>query len=362
VTKVSKEESLEQSKRAYAMWGDLWRRNSQINGTLPKIMMDELRYKGIGKVALCIATGPSLDKHIDTIIKYRNKIDIICVDKSFGILMDRGIIPDFVFVADAKISYENYCEKWISYTKDICLISNVCTNPNWGINWLGPKTYYVNKDNIESEKEFGSISGINDCIPAGSNVSNSLIVYASSVLKYDKYILCGYDFSFDIGGNFYSDDNHHVKNFYLNQIRMMDIHGRLASTSHNLSFSCRWLFEWVTKAIGANKVINASEKGILNLPLLGRLKDQLQAIPCYKRELTQKELALVMNKKMVVQDEHSFNKAKELMSNENALINECVIHYQMKEDGNYAKLQFSRDLQEDKKLREKNLISTGALN
>jgi hypothetical protein len=69
-----------------------------------------------------------------------------------------------------------------------------------------------------------------------------------------------------------------------------------------------------------------------------------------------------MNKKMVVQDEHSFNKAKELMSNENALINECVIHYQMKEDGNYAKLQLSRDLEEDKELRETQLVTKGASN
>jgi hypothetical protein len=342
MAQVTAEESLEQSKRAYNTWGPQWRYNTEINREFMNVHMKELMYQGTGKVAVCVSGGASLDDQLETIKSHRDKIDVLCIDKTFGTLIDNGIIPDYMFTADANVSFELYCEPWLKYTKDIIMVSNICGNPNWGANWKGPKTYYVNKDNIESEKEFCKLSGIPDTIPAGSNVSNSMIVYTSSVIKYDEYILCGFDFSFKIGGNFYSSDNYHVKNFYLNQMRVINPHGRLVSTSHNLSFSCRWLYEWITRQIGAKKVINTNDEGILGIPRVENLEDALGNILNYRRALNEQELRAVKSKKFEVTDIKSFEAAKELLCSEDVVIYGCSIDYRSKGDSNYAREQKSR--------------------
>ena len=249
---------------------------------------------------------------------------------------------EYVFSSDARISYENYCEPWVAHSKNITLVANVVNNPNWGLNWKGPRTFYVNKDNIESEKEFSKISGIYDLIPAASNVSNAVVTYASSVLKYEKYLLTGYDFSFKIGEPFYSSDPFHAKNFYLNQMRLLDIYGNMVSCSHNLSFSCRWLTEYVNRAVGSSKVVNASEDGILDIPLLGKLDEELSKIEYYQRELTDKEAQEVASKTINVTDNDSFQKAKSIIADENALIKSCSIQYCLEDHVGQLKRQKDR--------------------
>ena len=333
--KISKNESLEQSKRAYNTWKDIWRRNAQINSSLKKITMSAVKNKGIGKQCVFIASGPSFLKQIPILKEQRDMVDIVCIDKEFQKLMDNGIKPDFVVVADAQVSYEIYCEKWVDKTENICLIANVCSNPNWGINWKGPKTYYVNKDNINSENEFMPLSGVQDCIPAASNVSNAALTYGGLVLNYDRYILCGYDFSFPIGENFYSGDDHHYKNFSLNQVRVIDKNGKLVSSSHNLSFSCRWLFEFIKNMLGFNKVVNTSE-GLLDIPLMCTLKEQLNSIKCYKRKLNLKELESVITQKFTVSNDNDFEFVKEIINSEDSRVKEISIDYYMKGDEVYA--------------------------
>lgn len=60
----------------------------------PPIMSYKDIYKG--KTALVISAGPSLDKNIETIKKYRDKAIIFSVGQALGSLMKNGIKPDFV--------------------------------------------------------------------------------------------------------------------------------------------------------------------------------------------------------------------------------------------------------------------------
>src|SRR3990167_4061002 len=67
-----------------------------------------LANSGIGKVLLSVGYGASLEDHIETIKKYRDRIDIVCPDKAFKPLIERGIKPDFVMLCDCNIQWPKW--------------------------------------------------------------------------------------------------------------------------------------------------------------------------------------------------------------------------------------------------------------
>lgn len=52
------------------------------------------------KTAVVVSTGPSLDKQLDLLKQYQDKVAILSVDASFPILVKHGIKPDFVFTME----------------------------------------------------------------------------------------------------------------------------------------------------------------------------------------------------------------------------------------------------------------------
>lgn len=342
------DEVLEQSKRAYGAWCKLWRNNSKIVKTQvkEKLPMQMFMGQGLGKSVIVISLGPSLESQIETIKKHQNKVDIACVDKAYGALCERGIIPDICLVADAQVNFEVYCEPYLKYTEKTLLLANVNSNPKWGLNWRGAKTYYVNKDNIESEKEFSEISGVPDMIPAGSNVSNALFIYLSNVIKYDHYYLVGYDFSWRIEGKFYAfahgNEKSGVKSVNLNQVRVMNQQMELVNCSENLWFSARWLESWIVKVVGVQNISNCSN-GIMayeekDLDIL------LNNIKQYKREFTYNELVKTTKRTLNINSPEAYAEAKKLINDENINIIDGQIVFQTPEDKIYMHPQTSKDI------------------
>lgn len=262
---LNQEEVLQQSNSAFNQWRDLWdghaKRHRAIHEESPTSHQD-LLHTGYGKNLLCVGMGPSFEDEIETIKKNRNKFEIACVDKAFTYLMDAGVTPDYVFVADASVDYEKWCSKYIADTENISLVSSVTANPEWAENWKGKVFYYVNKDNIETEKRYGEISGIREMIPAGSNVGNSIIIFATQVMDYDNYFLVGFDFCWGDDDNYYSF-NTSDKRYSMRHHYMIDNSMRLVSTSGNLWFSCRWLMDFVKQFHSDKNIFNCS-KGVFN--------------------------------------------------------------------------------------------------
>jgi len=331
------QEVLQQSQNAIRQWKDLWTRNCQINKNLATGPISLLKNQGIGKNVVCISMGPSLEKQIDDLKKYRDKVDIICVDKAAKALIQRGIIPDFVVIADAQVSYEIYCEPIKAATRNITLIGNINSNPKWGMNWLGQKFYYINKDNINSEVIFSGLTGITDLMIAGSNVSNAALIFASTYMIYDAYFLCGFDFSWPVNGNFYAFEKRHEKNAYLNQIKTYDRDFKLVCTSNNLWFSCRWLKGFIEHMVSPSKrVVNCSD-GILQIqkcnPNLGQ---ELQKIGAYQRKLRAEELTAKAEKNFQIRSGQDFERAKNMMSDENVIVTNMAMNYFLKEEEKYG--------------------------
>ena len=328
---MDKKEVLKQSQRAYDQWSPIWRHNSNIAKGIPKIPMSALKNQGIGKELVIISMGGSFEKQVEYLKKYQDKVDILAVDKAFAPLMERGIRPDFVLIADARVSFSCYCEPFLKDTKDIVLLSNVNANPDWGANWKGIKSYYVNKDNIQSEIEFSRISGVEDQIHAGSNVSNAALIYANSVLNYDKYILLGFDFSWEIGGKFYSfahgTEKMGNKSVGLASQKVLDRNYDMVNTSENLWFSSRWLDMYIQSEVGG-KALNASD-GILEVPKIINLNSHLSAIKQYKRGLTDKETDLLARRTLTIKDKDSYDQAHNIITSKDAIMLGGQIEYRM---------------------------------
>src|SRR3990167_11387242 len=113
-----------QSWAAFNQWREDWIRNTKLNKNhIKQSLYGTLKGIGKNKTLVIIDHGPSLGKHWDIIKERRQEFHIICVDKAFKPLMDRGIIPDYVTLCDANVNFEKYC-KDLDTSKSI-LISNI---------------------------------------------------------------------------------------------------------------------------------------------------------------------------------------------------------------------------------------------
>lgn len=302
---LAKEEVLRQSEAAMKLWGETWKEHAKKNAVRYKKDGNshvDLIHMGAGRTMLCIANAPSFERKIDIIKKYSKdrQFDIGCVDKCFHHLINNGIKPDFVFLADAGISYDKYLKDYIHETDDVVLIANVTSNPDWTLNWKGKVFYFVNKDNIETEKIFIPLSGCKEVIPASSNVGNTQMVFSTQILGYDQYALVGYDHCWKDDENYYafedSIEGTGNKRYWMKHLNLVDRFGHFLNSSQNLYFSARWLNDFHQMMLRQGiRMFNCTDRGVISLPL-GNLEKMLKNATV--RELSQDEKNNIMMKRM----------------------------------------------------------------
>jgi hypothetical protein len=270
-----------QSIQAYRQWSKQWREHSKAHAKFKMHSMSFLEGTGIGKAILLVANGYSFEENLETIKEHQEGVDIMCCDKTLGHLIENGIIPKYCLLADANVSYEKYCEKWEKQLEGVILIANVCANPKWTHQ---PKwkdmVFFVNEDVMKYEREFMALSGCQNVIPAGTNVSNAMVIFCAqannsgrrNVLGYDKMILIGFDYSW--GENYYSFDGDNGKINYMRHMMKFDNGDRICWTSHNLAFSADWLTKYVTTF--RLPVVNGSNRSILRGVKHMPLAEQMQ--------------------------------------------------------------------------------------
>lgn len=297
---LSQNEVLRQSQGAMKQWETTWRSHAKRNGEILKergFSNQRIYGHGLGKKAVCIAYSPSLEYHADELKAKNEAVDILCVDKAMGYLLDRGIKPNFVYLADAGIDYNKWCKPWLDQTKDICLFMNVTANPVWAENWKGKIFFFVNQDNIQSEKIFAPIAECNEFVKASSNVGNSILVHATSYLLYDEYYLLGYDSCWGYNDNYYCGEDSD-KRWYMNHHQLIDTEGELVCTSQNLLFTARWLSDFINAIIVPQKlkIFKVHKGGLIRIPYrnLTRVLQKAE-----QRKLTQKELDHVIQTRLV---------------------------------------------------------------
>lgn len=273
-----------QSEAAYKQWAEQWRDHAKQNSKFFMKSLEDFENTGVGRAVLCVANGYSFEENIELIKKHKDRIDILACDKTMGHLLDSGIKPKFVMMCDANVDYDKYMAKWKDQLQDTILLANVCGNPKWADNgnWKD-KYFFINKDILESEKEFSAISGCQNFIPAGTNVSNAMVVILTqsdntgrrNFFNYDKILCIGYDYSWRWDGKYYSfDQDGGKKHQYMRHIYLNTTDGDFAYTSGNLQFSAQW-FETYVKAFNLPVVI-CTGKSILHKLKTAKLEEQIQ--------------------------------------------------------------------------------------
>lgn len=275
---------LQQSKAAYGQWAEQWRAQALENARHTMRPLDDFRNVGIGRAVLCVANGYSFEENIDTIRELQGEVDIIACDKTLGHLLDNGISPTYCLVCDANVSYETYLEKYKDKLENTILIMNVCANPKWADNgnWMS-KYFFINKDILGSEKEFSKISGCTNFIPAGTNVSNAMVVMLNqsensgrqNFFGYDKILLIGFDYCWRANGKYYAfDESGGGKRNYMRHLYCTTDGGDWAYTSGNLAFSMQWLEKYISTY--RVPVVQCSKSTILMGVKKGILAEQMK--------------------------------------------------------------------------------------
>ncbi len=280
---LSKDSIVEQSKSAYNQWAAQWREQAKTHSKYAMKPLTDFVNSGVGKSIVLCATGYSLEQNIEVLKKHQNEVDIMCCDKSLGILIDNDITPDFCVVCDANVSYEKYMEPWAHDVQNTTLFMNVCGNPDWTKkgNWAD-RYFFVNEDSIQSEIEFGKLSQCPNMIPAGTNVSNAMLIFVTqcsnkgrqNFFGYDKIILLGFDYCWHPDGNYYAFDyDGGGKRYYMKHVMAVDSSGTMVYTSNNLLFSAQWAEGYVKNF--QLPIVNCSDHSMLGVAKHGKLEDHI---------------------------------------------------------------------------------------
>lgn len=308
---MSEEEIKHQSVSCYGQWKDVWRENAKFHGNrFPMHAFKDLANTGIGKAALCIASGYSFEENLETIQKYQHMVDIVACDKTIKHCVENSIKVKYCVVCDANVSYEKYLETIKDQLSDTILIINVCANTKWATfgNWK--KIYFfVNEDVLKSEKEFMALSGCPNTIVAATNVSNQMIIAltqadnkaAKNYFGYDKYLMIGFDYSWSEGHYYAFDTDGGGKTNYMRNAYLKSQGGHFVYTSTNLMFSARW-FETYIKAFRL-PIFQCSNRSIISA--VGGVKDLAREMQYSYR---QEDSHLVQKMVKMKQEYHAFMK------------------------------------------------------
>lgn len=286
---LSRKEVVEQSKRAFDRWCDIWHENAKKNSDIGYTDSNK-PIRGSQDVVIC-AFGPSLIDNIKSIVenKIDEVLDVVCIDKSLKTLLENDVVPNYCVVADAQVDFDKYGNIDPKLCRRIDLFCAVTANYKWAEYWKnngGNVHFYLNKDNIRTHKIFGKYfdGKKKHIIPASSNVGNSAYVFSSLVMGYQRILLAGYDYSYKLLGNYYGNNSKpkdtntkHDKHKCMNHNTLFDVKGDIVQASDNMVFSAKWLIGFINQ-MEKEKIsvtINCTGAGILTINNQGKFKKEV---------------------------------------------------------------------------------------
>lgn len=172
-------------------WTDLLFKN--IPSIVNKHDLHELKDKFKNKTAVIISAGPSLDKNIEDLKPYRDRMVVFCVGTALKAAVKHGIIPDFAVAVET--NYNTYVQLNLPEVRDMNLIISTKTYPEiyrlkarrifnyFGLNtpaskWLGQLLEVP----VELYREAGTVS--------------LTAFYSAKLLGCDKIIFIGQDLAY----------------------------------------------------------------------------------------------------------------------------------------------------------------------
>jgi hypothetical protein len=240
----------------------MWWSNVQANASIIRKKGSAYdRYRGQGRNKACILIGasPALQNNYTNLASIQNDPDFILIatSSSLKFLLDHGIKPKFVFLADGapnvapKIDIKDKA-------KGITLIATTIIHPNCLKVWQGNVRFVKVRIADKYEKEHTRLTRIKDEFPGGGTQFNAAVLFAYMTLKSTILIFVGNELSY---ADKYYVDRPDIKDQFFDKYAWVNIHGGVSYTNLNFIQSKIWLEN--TLGIWKGVFINATEAGIL---------------------------------------------------------------------------------------------------
>ena len=178
----------------------------KIVNNVPKILDEvpvlEFKDRFKNKTAVVVSAGPTLDRNIETIKKYRENIVLISVGTAMKALDAHNITPDFLCIIEA-----NDCSKQITGLDlhEVNFITEPYANPNLR-KFEFKKTYSHISSNLPVNAIWCDIAGINNEEYESKGTVSYTALNVARILGCSKIILVGQDLAY-IDGQCYSKDS-----------------------------------------------------------------------------------------------------------------------------------------------------------
>lgn len=175
---------------------------NNIPSLIKNIPLAEFKDRFIGKTAVIVSAGPTLDRNIETIKKYRDKIVLFVVGTAAKTIFKHDIKPDFVCIIE---SYD--CSKQLE-NLDLSEI-NFITEPysNKNLSTFNFKNTYLHiSSNLPVNSLWSNIANIkiNEYISKGT--VSYMALNCARILGCKKLVLVGQDLAY-LEGQCYSKDS-----------------------------------------------------------------------------------------------------------------------------------------------------------
>ena len=147
-----------------------------------------------GSTVLILGAGPSLDTHLDWIVKNRERFYIFSASRISKRLLEVGIEPDFVVAIDPYERLFESSREAYTFDKDTVLISQCSVSPRFLSQWPGRKFYVGGRLPWRSELNSRDVS-----MKSGPTVTNFAVSLACW-MGARRVLLAGIDFCFSQAG------------------------------------------------------------------------------------------------------------------------------------------------------------------
>ncbi|WP_026672369.1 motility associated factor glycosyltransferase family protein [Alkalihalobacterium bogoriense] len=239
---------------------------SNVLYTFDNPQLREARKYYEGRPAICVASGPSLDKNVDLLHQVKDKALIFCADSAYEKLLKKGIISDVTSVMERpKIIYNYFFkDKTHLYDEKTCLLSQVVAYPKIFQEYPGTKV-------VCSKKELRFEQLASEHIPTLNNFPNGLscahLSFATAILLgCNPIVMIGQDLAYGNDGKSHAKSTQHENNTVdddVNQIKYEILSynkkDKVLTTSIWDTFR-RWFEEVIATNPGIT-YINATEGG-----------------------------------------------------------------------------------------------------
>ena len=163
------------------------------------ITIDRLKDKFTNTPAIIVASGPSLEKDLDTIKQIEDKALILACDSSVRPLVDKNIIPHMFFSVDHKKMNFDKIKYDLDELRDSIFVYWMDTNIDSVRSFPGNRRVAVMSSNVFLNTIIRSILGYSFNLPGSVTSNSDIAVLTASYLGCNPIIVAGMDLAFSHG-------------------------------------------------------------------------------------------------------------------------------------------------------------------